>query len=85
MASLTQRGLLSRTALRDFVRAIDPDLDLEQDVESLLMDVAEGFISSVIQESCELVHHRHGQMLEVRDLQLHLGRCHRAGTSEYQT
>jgi transcription initiation factor TFIID subunit 12 len=70
----TGANLLSKTALRDLVMAIDPSQRLEPDVENLLMEVAEEFIGSVLQESCELARHRNGQVLEVRDVQLHLER-----------
>jgi transcription initiation factor TFIID subunit 12 len=40
----------------------------------LLMEVADEFIDSVLQQSCKIARHRKGQMLEVRDVQLHLER-----------
>jgi transcription initiation factor TFIID subunit 12 len=36
------------------------------------MEVADEFIDSVLQQSCKIARHRKGQMLEVRDVQLHL-------------
>jgi transcription initiation factor TFIID subunit 12 len=38
------------------------------------MEVADEFIDSVLQQSCKIARHRKGQMLEVRDVQLHLER-----------
>lgn len=66
--------LLSKRKLQDLVKSIDPDERLEPDVEELLMEVADEFIESVLQQSCKIARHRKGQMLEVRDVQLHLER-----------
>jgi transcription initiation factor TFIID subunit TAF12 len=74
---VTQDGdtrLLSKRKLQDLVKSIDPDERLEPDVEELLMEVADEFIDSVLQQSCKIARHRRGQMLEVRDVQLHLER-----------
>jgi transcription initiation factor TFIID subunit 12 len=38
------------------------------------MDVADQFIESLLDRSCKLTRHRKGQMLELRDIQLHLER-----------
>ena len=66
--------LLSKRKLQDLIKSIDPDERLEPDVEELLMEVADEFIDSVLQQSCKIARHRKGQMLEVRDVQLHLER-----------
>jgi histone H3/H4 len=66
--------LLSKRKLQDLVKSIDPDERLEPDVEELLMEVADEFIDSVLQQSCKIARHRKGQMLEVKDVQLHLER-----------
>jgi transcription initiation factor TFIID subunit 12 len=74
---VTQDGdtrLLSKRKLQDLVKSIDPDERLEPDVEELLMEVADEVIDSVLQQSCKIARHRRGQMLEVRDVQLHLER-----------
>jgi transcription initiation factor TFIID subunit 12 len=67
--------LVSITALRDLVFSIAPDQQLESDVETLLMDVAEEFMGSILRETCKLVKHRQGQTLETTDVYLHLERC----------
>jgi transcription initiation factor TFIID subunit TAF12 len=74
---VTQDGdtrLLSKRKLQDLVKSIDPEERLEPDAEELLMEVADEFIDSVLQQSCKIARHRRGQMLEVRDVQLHLER-----------
>lgn len=43
-------------------------------VSKLLLSIADEFIDSVANFSCRLAKHRGGDTLEVRDLQLHLGK-----------
>jgi transcription initiation factor TFIID subunit 12 len=39
-----------------------------------MMEVSDEFIESVLQQSCKIARHRKAQMLELRDVQLHLER-----------
>jgi len=65
-----------RRSIQELVLSIDPNIKIEPEVEDLLLDIADEFIDSVTNFGCRLAKHRGGDMLEVRDLQLHLERNH---------
>nr|XP_032834121.1 transcription initiation factor TFIID subunit 12 [Petromyzon marinus] len=66
--------VLSRKRLQDLVREVDPNEQLDDDVEEMLLQIADDFIESVVSAGCQLARHRKSSSLEVRDLQLHLER-----------
>ncbi|GAA6103046.1 hypothetical protein Q7C36_006605 [Tachysurus vachellii] len=66
--------VLSKKKLQDLVREIDPNEQLDEDVEEMLLQVADDFIESVVTAACQLARHRKSNTLEVKDVQLHLER-----------
>lgn len=66
--------VLSRKRLQDLVREVDPNEQLDDDVEEMLLQIADDFIENVVSAACKLARHRKSSSLEVRDLQLHLER-----------
>ncbi|KAK9493723.1 transcription initiation factor TFIID subunit A-domain-containing protein [Lipomyces doorenjongii] len=50
------------------------DTNVDGDVEELLLDLADGFVTSVSSVSCRLAKHRKSNTLDVKDVQLHLER-----------
>ena len=66
--------IIDKRALKDLVKEVDPSEQLDEDVEELLLQVADDFIENVINNSCQLAKHRKSNILEAKDVQFHLGR-----------
>ncbi|EHB02222.1 Transcription initiation factor TFIID subunit 12 [Heterocephalus glaber] len=58
--------------LRDLVRELDPNGQLDEDMEEMLLQIADDFIKSMVTAACQLTWHRKSSTLEVKDVQLHL-------------
>ncbi|XP_035204493.1 transcription initiation factor TFIID subunit 12-like, partial [Stegodyphus dumicola] len=64
--------VLNKQRLQDLVREVDPNVQPDEDVEDLLLQLAEEFIDDVVVTSCLLAKHRKSNILEVKDVQLSL-------------
>ncbi|XP_005101363.1 transcription initiation factor TFIID subunit 12 [Aplysia californica] len=69
------RGVLDRTRLRELVKEVDQLEQMDDDVEDVLLQVADDFIENVVSSSCQLAKHRRSNTLEAKDVQLYLERC----------
>ncbi|XP_047990502.1 transcription initiation factor TFIID subunit 12 [Cydia strobilella] len=66
--------LLSRPRLQELVREVDPTVQLDEEVEEMLLQLADDFIDTSLNAACALAKHRHAPTVELRDVQLHLER-----------
>ncbi|AGO13680.1 AaceriAGL195Cp [[Ashbya] aceris (nom. inval.)] len=71
--------VMSKRKLRELVKTVgiddgDGETTVDGDVEELLLDLADDFITNVTSFACRLAKHRKSDNLDVRDIQLHLER-----------
>merc|ERR1712048_103863 len=66
--------ILNKRKLQDLLHEIDPTETMDDDVEEALLHIADDFIENVITASCQLAKHRRSNILDVKDVQLHLDR-----------
>nr|SVE89000.1 EOG090X0HZC [Daphnia sinensis]SVE92126.1 EOG090X0HZC [Daphnia sinensis] len=69
-----ENQVLTRSRLQDLVREVDPNEQLDEEVEELLLQIADDFIESTVNASCQLAKHRQATALDVTDVQMHLER-----------
>lgn len=56
------------------VREVDPTEQLDEEVEEMLLQLADDFVETTVNAACLLAKHRHANTVEVKDVQLHLGK-----------
>uniref|UniRef100_A0A1B6M181 Transcription initiation factor TFIID subunit 12 n=1 Tax=Graphocephala atropunctata TaxID=36148 RepID=A0A1B6M181_9HEMI len=66
--------MLTRARLQDLVREVDATEQLDEEVEEILLQLADDFVESTVNAACLLAKHRKSNTLEVKDIQLHLER-----------
>lgn len=64
--------VLNKQRLQDLVREVDPNEQLDDDVEELLLQIADDFIENLVTTSCLMAKHRKSTTLETKDIQLSL-------------
>ncbi|GFG36227.1 hypothetical protein Cfor_00868 [Coptotermes formosanus] len=69
-----QAQILTRPRLQDLVREVDPTEQLDEEVEELLLQMADDFVESTVGAACLLAKHRKASTVDVKDVQLHLER-----------
>lgn len=69
-----QTQILTRPRLQDLVREVDPTEQLDEEVEELLLQMADDFVESTVGAACLLAKHRKASTVDVKDVQLHLER-----------
>ena len=59
---------------QELVREVDPNEQLDEEVEDLLLHIADDFIEQTVMASCALAKHRKANSVDVKDVQLVLER-----------
>lgn len=72
--SADQPAPIEPKRLQDLVNEVDPDEQLDEDVEEVLLDIADDFIEDVVSSACAIAKHRGSSSLEVDDVKLYLER-----------
>jgi len=65
--------ILSRARLQELVREVDPAEQLDEEVEELLLQLADDFVENAVNAACLFAKHRRANTIDVKDVQLHLG------------
>ncbi|ELT91102.1 hypothetical protein CAPTEDRAFT_162600 [Capitella teleta] len=72
--SVSENSLLDKRRLQELVKEVDPLEQLDEDVEEVMMQIADDFIDNVAMAACQLARHRKSNIVDVKDVQLHLER-----------
>ncbi len=70
----TPNVILTKKCLQDLVKQVDPNEQLDEDVEDLLLGYADEFFEQIIEGACAVASHRKASAVEVKDLQTYLER-----------
>lgn len=70
----SESKVLDKRRLQELVKEVDPLEQLDEDVEEVLMQIADDFIENVVTASCKIAKHRKSNSLDIKDVQLHLER-----------
>ncbi|XP_034949079.1 transcription initiation factor TFIID subunit 12 isoform X2 [Chelonus insularis] len=65
---------LTKSRLQELVKEVDPTEQLDDEVEEMLLQLADDFVETTVNAACLLAKHRHANTVEVKDVQLHLER-----------
>lgn len=56
------------------MKEVDPNEQLEEDVEDLMLQLSDEFVDELVKAACVFAKHRKSNIVEVKDVQLYLGK-----------
>jgi len=71
---VTESQVLDKKRLGELVKEVDPAEQLDEDVEDILLQIADDFIEQTVSQACALAKHRKAANIDVRDVQIVLER-----------
>lgn len=71
---LTESQVLDKKRLVELVKEVDPSEQLDEDVEDVLLTIADDFIEQTVSQACAVARHRKATTIDVKDVQLVLER-----------
>lgn len=66
--------IITKPRLQDLVREVNPTIQLDEEVEEILLFLADDFVDNCLESACRFAKHRHASTVELKDIQLHLGK-----------
>ena len=60
-------------SFQELVKEVDPNEVLDEDVEDMLLHIADDFLEQTVVAACQMAKHRRATNIEVKDVQLVLG------------
>merc|ERR1719186_1362906 len=70
----SESQVLDKKRLGELVKEVDPTEQLDEDVEDILLTIADDFIEQTVSQACALARHRKATNIDVKDVQLVLER-----------
>ncbi|CAF0918648.1 unnamed protein product [Rotaria sp. Silwood1] len=70
------RSLLDKRAIQELIKEVDPMMQIDEEVEEMLIQIAEEFVDSTLTASCQNAKHRKSNTVEAKDVQLYLERTY---------
>lgn len=70
----SESQVLDKHRLSELVKEVDPSEQLDEEVEDILLQIADDFIEQTVSQACSLAKHRKANTIDVRDVQLVLER-----------
>merc|ERR1712179_697046 len=72
--NVSESQVLDKKRLNELVKEVDPSEQLDEDVEDVLLQIADDFIEQTVSQACALAKHRKAATIDVKDVQLVLER-----------